>query len=148
MEPELRPIIRELLHFVQERHGYDTAASKTYHVVWRLHRDGWYTMRVCSVTQYAPGCVRFRNDCQVDVPKRVWSLDPVAYDKPGKMEVTIHVSEVKELLPTLVDIAEDTKKGYSSPLFANGVISPTYDWSIKAKAHYEAQRAHTSRARY
>lgn len=66
---------------------------------------------------------------------------PVRYDVFGKMEVTIHETEVTDLLPLLIEMAENARHEYKSEQFPNGVVTPHYSWSTKAQAEYEAQKA-------
>lgn len=141
METELRPFVRKLQRAVQDRAGYFKMGMKQNHAAWQLTREGWITMRQCTVTLYAPGCVRFRNDASIDIPKKVWPFAPVSYAVFGKMEITVHADEVDELLPLLLEIAEDARKDYSHASFPNGIITPNYCWSVKATEHCQAQRA-------
>lgn len=148
MKNPLTPIVFELYRVAARRPSTKEAAFKRNHVAWLMEKDGWYTVRTCSVTQYSPGCFRFRNDLAFDIPKRVWPFSKLPQERLGKMEITIHESEISTLLPLLVEIAETTGRDYQSPLFPDNLISPTYCWSIKANKHYtELRKEQESRRR-
>jgi hypothetical protein len=140
MNNPLRPIVWKLYRAASDRTRRGDAAMKRNNVAWLLEKDGWYTVRKCSVTLYAPGCIRFRNDLNFDIPKRVWPLDDLPQEHFGKMEITIREDEVDTLLPLIVEIAETTGKDYASPLFRDNLVSPSYCWSTRASQHYEQNK--------
>jgi hypothetical protein len=146
MKDPLRPIVWELYRAASNRTVRGEAAYKRNHVAWQIRKDGWVTVRKCSVTQYSPGCIRFRNDLDFDIPKRVWPLRDLPENALGRMEITIHESEISALLPLIVEIAEGAGREYQSPLFPDGRISPSYAWSIKAnQQHRENEKMSAER---
>jgi hypothetical protein len=139
MKDPLRPIVWDLYRAASNRTKRGEAATKRNHVAWLIEKDGWFSVRTCSVTLYAPGCIRFRNDLDFDIPKRVWPLRAMP-SRVRTMEITIHESEVSALLPLIVQIAEDPSHDYPSALFPKKLISPSYCWSVKGEMHYAATK--------
>lgn len=103
-------------------------------VCWRIKEGGWYSLRWCRVTQNDSenGLLRFRNDDTSNIIKKVWPFDIPTQEEVGYMKITVHESEIKELIPLIYEMATDPKKTYSSPLFPEGIICPAHCWSIKA----------------
>jgi hypothetical protein len=103
-------------------------------VYWRLSRDGWETVVWFTVTNYAAGLIRLRNDVVASVPKTVW---PFALPSRPSFELTFHWSEVTEKLgePLLAYGAASAEVNLSMgwKLFEEEQLYPRYAWTKKAR---------------
>ena len=103
-------------------------------VYWRLTRDGWMTVVWFTVTSYAAGLLRLRNDVIASVPKTVW---PFALPSRPSFELTFHWSEVTRKLgePLLAYCAASAEEKVSIgwDLFAGEQLYPRYAWTKRAR---------------
>ncbi len=55
-------------------------------ISWRVQRGGWASLRWVTVTGYAPGLIRLRNDVIPAIPRRVWPFAlPLPRPRPFKL---------------------------------------------------------------
>lgn len=106
-------------------------------ISWRLERQHWMGVRWVTVTEYAPGFIRLRNDLMADIPKSVW---PFTQPQIRSFELTFHGEEITPELGEMVfrfcnAVAEETFHFPWAP-FEGVDTYPQYAWSQQAQAAY------------
>jgi len=114
-------------------------------ISWRLQRQHWMGVRWVTVTEYAPGFIRLRNDVMADIPKNVW---PFTRPQIRNFELTFHWEEITTDLGEMVfrfcnAVAEEPFHFPWAP-FEDIKTYPQYAWSKQAQAAYA--RRHEQRA--
>lgn len=144
--PKLRSIGYELYLNIMRQKDVYAAKFKDRHILWILKRDHWYRLCWFSISEYSPGCYRFRNDLVFDIPKSFWPF-PHSRIRPGKFELTVHESEIsQDTANKLFLICSDPNYQFDWKLFKEKGEVPDYSWSEKAKAHHnETKKASTLR---
>jgi hypothetical protein len=107
-------------------------------VYWRWERDGWATVLWFTVTNYAPGLVRLRNDVDANIPKTVW---PFSLPKRPSFELTFHCSEITggigEALFAYCAASAEENLMIGWELFEEEQSYPRYAWTKKARQFQE-----------
>jgi hypothetical protein len=101
-----------------------------------------------TVTEYAPGLIRLRNDVYPSIPKRVW---PFVLPERPRFELTFHWTEVtSELGEPVVALCSAMIEGGGQPawaLFDGEEGYPQYAWTRKGRALIEAREAEARQRR-
>ena len=110
-------------------------------VYWRFARDGWVTVLWFTVTNYAPGLLRLRNDVMASVPKTIW---PFPLPARPSFELTFHWTEVTgrigEPLYAYCAAGVEERVILGWDLFAEEPLYPRYAWTKTARQFQAASR--------
>ncbi len=105
-------------------------------ISWRLEREGWTAVRWVTVTEYAPGLLRLRNDVLANVPRRIW---PFPLPRPCRrpFELTLHWTEFTHDLGGEVyefcNAAAEPNFQHEWRRFEGEQTYPQYAWSALAR---------------
>jgi len=110
---------------------------------WRHFIPGFVGLRWISVTEYAEGIIRFRNDLMPDPPQYVWPAAlPYSHPNAGQFELTCLPDEIPDLADDLVRWASDLPTEITHPLFRDGgPCGIGYQWTARAKAAQDKRSA-------
>ena len=126
-----------------EKPGVDGGGVTRETVYWRFTRNGWVTVLWLTVTNYATGLLRLRNDVIASVPKNVW---PFPLPARPSFELTFHWSEVTDAIGEplfaycTAGIEDNLLLGWS--LFAEEETYPGYAWTKKARQFQASSQPH------
>lgn len=105
-------------------------------ISWRLEREEWTAVRWVTVTEYAPGFLRLRNDVLANIPRRIW---PFPFPRPCRrpFELTLHWTEFTDELGTEVyefcNAAAEPGFQHDWRRFEGEQTYPQYAWSALAR---------------
>lgn len=111
-------------------------------ISWRLEREGWSAVRWVTVTEYAPGLLRLRNDVLADIPRRIW---PFRLPQPCRrsFELTLHWTEFTHDLGGEVyefcNAAAEPGFHHECRRFEGEQTYPQYAWSAIARRAQESR---------
>jgi len=125
-----------------DRSGVQRSAFRRDTISWRVERDGWSTVLWVTVTEYAPGLIRLRNDVYASIPRDVWAF---ALPKRRRFELTLHWTEMTtdlgEPLYAFCSALADEGVELGWPLFDGEETYPGYAWTRKGRVLIEAREA-------
>ncbi|MCX6916972.1 MAG: hypothetical protein NT167_28700, partial [Verrucomicrobia bacterium] len=125
-----------------DRPGVQRSTLRRDTISWRVERDGWSTVLWVTVTEYAPGLIRLRNDVYASIPRDVWAF---ALPKRQRFELTFHWTEMTtdlgEPLYAFCSALADEGVELGWPLFDEEDAYPGYAWTRKGRALIEAREA-------
>lgn len=103
-------------------------------ISWRLLNKCYQGLRWVTVTEYAKGLYRLRNDTWADIPKKLW---PFARPAIRSFELTFHWSEVSSDLGAEVygfcNAVAEAPFHYPWKRFEGAETYPQYAWSPQAQ---------------
>jgi hypothetical protein len=124
----------------------EVAQSELCHetISWRLIHQHYLGLRWVTVTEYAKGLYRLRNDTHADIPKKLW---PFARPAIRSFELTFHWSEVRGDLGREVyefcNAVAEAPFHYPWKRFEEVETYPQYAWTPQAQKAEALKRQST-----